>query len=67
MWAVQGFGIFLYEAVLHKPFAAPSQIWSPALEFVFDLVLWIFGFGYLMGEYHWQKQERDFHKGDPAA
>jgi hypothetical protein len=67
MWAAQVFGIRLYDAIMHKPYTAPLQIWSPALDFVFDSVLWIFGFGYLMGEYFWRKHERDFHKDDHVA
>jgi len=67
MWAAQVFGIFLYDAIMHKPYVAPFQIWSPVLDFVFDVALWIFGFGYVMGESIWQKHERDFHKDDHVA
>jgi hypothetical protein len=62
MCAVQIFGSFLYDMLTHKPYA-PFQIFpSPVWSFVFDLLFWIFGFGYLTGEVIWQKQERDYQK-----
>ena len=64
MWAAQTFGPRLYDAIMHKPYAEPFHSWSPELDYVFDLVLWIFGFGYLMGISMWEKHERDFHKDD---
>ena len=64
MWAVQTFGTFIYDAVLHKSYVTPFQIWSPAVDFIFDLAVWVFGFGYLMGESLWRKQERDYHRDD---
>jgi len=67
MWVVQTFGTFIYHAITDKPYAAPFQIWSPITDFIFDLVLWIFGFGYLMGDGIWQKQERDYRKDDHLA
>jgi hypothetical protein len=67
MWAAQTFGPFLYDAIMHKPYVAPFQIWSPALDFVSDMVWWIFGFGYLMGELMWRKHERDYDKDDHVA
>ena len=48
-------------------YVTPFQIWSPAVDFIVDLALWLFGFGYVMGESIWQKQERDFHKEDHVA
>jgi hypothetical protein len=67
MWAAQTFGPRLYDFIMHKPYTSPIQIWSPALDFVFDMILFIFGFGYLMGKFMWAKHERDFHKDDHVA
>jgi hypothetical protein len=67
MWVAQTFGPLLYDAIMHKPHTPPFLIWSPALDFVFDMVLWIFGFGYLMGESMWRKHERDYDKDDHVA
>lgn len=59
MWAAQYLGQFLYATLSHQPYT-PFQIFSsPVLSFIFDLVFWIFGFGYLIGESMWQKQERE--------
>ena len=64
MWAAQTLGTFLYDFIMHKTYVAPFQIWSPVTDFILDLVLWIFGFGYLMGETIWQKHERSFHEDE---
>ena len=67
MWIAQEFGTLIYDAVMHKSYVAPFQIWSPVADFIFDLTLWVFGFGYVMGESIWQKQERDYRKDDRVA
>ena len=64
MWAAQTFGTLIYDAVLHKSYVTPFQIWSPTADFIFDFALWVLGFGYVMGESIWQKQERDYQKDD---
>lgn len=67
MWAAQEFGTFIYDAVMHRSYVAPFQIWSPAADFVFYVALWVFGFGFAMAESNWQRRERDYGKDDPAA
>jgi hypothetical protein len=68
MWAVQILGPFLYDAIRHKPYEMPFQIFpSPVWSFVFDLLFWIFGFGWMMGEAMWQQHEKDYQKDDHVA
>jgi hypothetical protein len=67
MCAAQLLTQFVYHMLKHEAYA-PFQIFpSPVLSFIFDLAFWIFGFGYLMGEFTWRKQERDYHSHDNAA
>ena len=67
MWAAQTFGPFLYDFIAHKPYTPIYQIWSPAADAIFNVVLWVFGFGYLMGDAMWHKQERDYYKESSKA
>lgn len=67
MWIVQTFGAFIYDALTYRAYAAPYQIWSPVPDFIFSFILFVFGFGYVIGETTWQKQERAYQKYKPAA
>jgi len=67
MWAIQTFGPCLYDFALHKPYTPSLLILSPAFDLVFDMVLWIFGFGYLMGAVLWGMREKDYQKDDHKA
>ena len=64
MCVVQLVGTFLFDVVTHKSFALYPIFPWPVVNFVFFAVFWIFGFGYVMGEMIWQKQERDYQKDD---
>ena len=67
MCAAQFLGSFLYDTIMQKPYTPFPIFPSPVWNFIFLLVLWIFGFGYGMGEMLWQKQERDYQKDDHVA
>jgi len=64
MWAAQNYGSLLYDAIMHNPPPPRFHSYTPTLDFVFDFALWIFGFGYGMGESMWRKHERDYRKDD---
>jgi hypothetical protein len=61
MFAVQLLGPYFYALLLHRPYHGPAQIVpSRVWCLAFDLGLWVFGFGYLMGEFTWRKREKEY-------
>ena len=62
MWAVQVLGPVFYRLVMDKPYVPLFNGTPPGLKFGFDLAIWVFGFGYLMGVTNWQRSESDYQK-----
>jgi len=68
MWVFQTVGPLLYDAIRHKPYEMPFQLFpSPTWSFIFNAVSWIFGFGWLMGEGKWQQHEKEYQQQDDLA
>lgn len=67
MCVVQLIGTFLFDAVRHEPFSLYPIFPWPVVNFVFFVVFWVFGFGYMMGEAIWRHKEKDYHKDDHVA
>lgn len=67
MWVAQNYGPRLFDVVIHKQYIPAPPIWSPTMDFIFDLALWVFAFGYVIGDGMWYKNERHYAKHEQAV